>query len=72
MRALARADEAPNDGVRLLLELLRVRRATVLARRLGCDATSVRRWARARRMPSPEWRERLAVLGIPVEAWERR
>ena len=70
-RQILRAKDAPNDGVRRLREQLRYQSAAQLAERLGCDHTSVRRWSRAIRTPTPEWRDRMSdVLRIPVEAWE--
>ena len=70
-RTLLRAREAPNDGIRRLREQLRYQSAAQLATRIGCDATAIRRWARAIRTPGPEWRDRMReVLGIPIDAWE--
>lgn len=70
-RSILRAKDAPNDGVRRLREMLRWQSAAQLARKIGCDATAVRRWARALRTPTPEWRVILqTALGIPLEAWE--
>lgn len=70
-RKLLRAIDASNEGVRRLRELLRTRSAATLARKLACDSTAIRRWAREDRMPTAEWREALErELGIPRGAWE--
>lgn len=70
-RKVLRAVDASNEGVRRLREILRSRSAAVVAKRLGCDSTAVRRWAREERTPTPEWRKVLdEVLGIPESSWE--
>ncbi|MDX6479495.1 MAG: hypothetical protein QOG85_5 [Gaiellaceae bacterium] len=70
-REILRAIEAPNDGVRRLRELLRFQSAAQLALRIGSDPTAVRRWAHAKRTPTPQWRQQMeTVLKIPVYAWE--
>jgi ribosome-binding protein aMBF1 (putative translation factor) len=70
-RKILRARDAPNDGVRRLRELVRFQSAAQLAKKLGCDSTAVRRWARATRTPEPEWRDIMRKqLGIPLASWE--
>jgi len=72
-RVLLSASNAPNDGVRLLRELLRTRSLDQIARPLGCRRTSVHGWARGAHLPTPAWRERLEkIWGIPVASWEAR
>lgn len=71
MRRILRPNEASNDGVRRLRELLRSKSAVTLARALACDPTAVRRWAREERAPGPEMRDAMEkYLGIPMTSWE--
>lgn len=70
-RVLRRAEDAPNDGVKRLREVLRRLSATIVARRIDRTAATVRRWASATRTPDPDSRDKMEQnLGIPSGAWE--
>jgi transcriptional regulator with XRE-family HTH domain len=72
-RALLLPDEATSEGARLLRAILRRQTFGAIARRLGCDESLVRRWAREERRPSRVLRLRAAdVLGIPGASWDER
>lgn len=74
-RRILSANDAPNEGVRRLCQLLRYQTAPQLARRIGTTGRTVNRWANAEVTPSVESRAEMAKpppygFGIPLEAWE--
>lgn len=70
-RVLLRAEDAPNDGVKRLREVLRRISATIVGRKIDRSPATVRRWARAKRTPDAASRDLMEQnLGIPSGAWE--
>jgi transcriptional regulator with XRE-family HTH domain len=70
-RELFLPHEAPNEGARILRELLRRQTFAAIARRLRCDESAVRAWARGTGKPSHLLRARAAdVLAIPERSWD--
>jgi len=62
---------ASTEGVRLLRILLMRQTFGAVARRVGCHAGLVRRWAREECRPSWQWRVVVeAVAGIQAAAWD--
>lgn len=62
---------APNEGVRLLRELLLRRSARQIAKRAGVDFSTICRLASGKSKPLAETRATLeATLQIPAGAWD--
>lgn len=70
-RALLLPRDATNEGSRQLRELLLRQSFGGIARRLSCDESSVRRWAREIVKPDRIMRAKIEQrLGIRAHAWD--